>query len=121
MFAYLASEYHESFDPQPWQIWLMYIAIISTCAAIICLLPTFIPLLEKAFFFCSLIGFVVFFITILATESPKHTSHTVFVEFNNESGWSDGLAFIISCGTAMYAFIGTDSAIHISEVILPHP
>lgn len=65
-------------------------------------------------------GFVVFFITILVTESPKHTPHTVFADFNNESGWSDGLAFMISCGTAMYAFIGTDSAIHISEVLLPH-
>lgn len=116
MFAYLAAAYHEDYTPTAWQVWLMYVAVTVSCAAITIFLPTAMPRLEKTFFFCSITGFVTFLITILATATPKHDARTIFAEYNNVSGWNDGAAFLISCGTAMYAFIGTDGAIHIAEV-----
>ena len=75
-----------------------------------------LPGLEKFFFWCSLSGFVVGFITMLAASGGKESAHTVFVEFNNQTGWSDGMSFVIAVGACMYTFLATDATTHIAEV-----
>ncbi|KAL4786574.1 amino acid/polyamine transporter I [Aspergillus varians] len=120
MVAYLAAAYNEGYEPKSWHIWLIYVAIMAGCAAVLCLLPTLIPSFEKGLFITSLVGFVAFMMTVLIAKKAKNPPRMVFSDYHNESGWSDGLGFMISCGTAMYTFIGTDSAIHVSEEV-PNP
>lgn len=116
MVAFLVAYYRHDFVPQQWQIWLIYAVIMIVCFLILALLPSHLARLEQLFFFSSISAIVVFFVTILATSENKNPPKTVFVNFDNQSGWNDGIAFLLSCGTAMYAFIGTDSVIHIAEV-----
>lgn len=68
------------------------------------------------FFLASLIGFVFFFIAVLATSKTKQSARTVFVTFTNLSGWNDGTAFMLGVGSAMYSFVATDTATHLAEV-----
>ncbi|KAI0146132.1 putative GABA permease [Xylariaceae sp. FL1272] len=117
IFAALATSFHPDYTPTAWQIWLIYVGIMVLCTLVLTLLPTMLARIEKASFFASVIGFVVFLIVILATASPKNPAHIVFADLNNQSGWSDGLGFMLSVGTAMYTFIGTDAVIHVSEEI----
>ncbi|KAJ3580470.1 hypothetical protein NPX13_g87 [Xylaria arbuscula] len=118
--AAIASAFHPEYEPTAWQIWLIYVLIMALCTLVLTMLPTLLARIEKISFFVSVVGFVVFLIVILATASPKNTTNLVFATSNNQSGWSDGLGFLLSVGTAMYTFIGTDSVIHISEEI-PNP
>jgi choline transport protein len=120
MVAALAALYHENYVSAQWQIYLIYVAIIILCTAIVALLPRAIPALEKGLFFGSLAAFTVFFITVLATSKNKSSASRVFADWNNQTGWNDGFGFILACGTAMYVFIGTDGVIHLAEVRFPH-
>ncbi|KAL1873124.1 hypothetical protein VTK73DRAFT_1085 [Phialemonium thermophilum] len=120
MVAYLVAYYKPNFEPQQYQIWLIYAGIVLLCFFVLTVFPSFLAPLEQMFFFCSIIAFLVFFITILATSPTKNPPKAVFVDFNNQCGWSDGVAFLLACGTAMYTFIGTDSVVHIAEEI-PSP
>lgn len=81
-----------------------------------CFASSLLPNLEKFFFGCSLLAFVVMFITMLAASGKKQSAEVVFVKYSNETGWNDGMSFIIAVGSCMYAFLGTDSVSHIAEV-----
>lgn len=90
-------------------------------AVVVIYLPKAIPRGEIAFFSASLIGFFVFFITVLATSKTKQPGSVVFTQYVNATGgWSDGTAFMIGVGTCMYSFLATDAATHMAEE-LPDP
>ena len=84
-------------------------------------LPTLLPKGEIMFFLASVVGFVFFFITVLATSKTKQSARTVFITFSNLSGWNDGTAFMLGVGSAMYSFVATDTATHLAEVCLFNP
>ena len=90
----------------------MFVLLISITAAIVIWLPRAIPRGEIA----SLLGFFVFFVVVLATSKTKQPGSVIFIRFANVTGWSDGTAFMIGVGSAMYAFLATDSATHMAEV-----
>ncbi len=117
MIASLVSVYHDDYASTRWQVYLVYIAIMLLVTAIVCLLPRQLPLIEKILFFASLMAFVVFFITVLAMSKQKSSSTQVFTQWRNQTGWPDGFAFMLATGTGMYVYIGTDSVIHLAEVI----
>mgnify|MGYP003662634822 CR=1 FL=1 len=94
----------------------MFVLLISITAAIVIWLPRAIPRGEIAFFSASLLGFFVFFVVVLATSKTKQPGFVIFIRFANVTGWSDGTAFMIGVGSAMYAFLATDSATHMAEV-----
>jgi len=116
----LAAFYHEDYTPEPYQVWLIYTLIIIICAAFVCLLPKLVPITESVFFWASVVGFVVSFIALLAASKVKQPASVVFTGWVNQTGWSDGTAFMLAVGQSMYGFLCTDSATHISEE-LPNP
>lgn len=95
----------------------MFVLIIALSAIIVVLLPKTIPMGENVFFLASQVGFFVFFIAVLATSKVKQSPEVVFTKFNNVTGWSDGMAFMLGVGSCMYAFLATDGATHIAEVL----
>lgn len=112
----LVSFYHENFVAAARQVWLIYVLLLAVAAAVVILLPRAIPIGEIFFFLCSLIGFCVFFITVLATNKHKQPASAIFTDFQNVTGWSDGTTFMLGVGTCMYAYLATDGATHIEEV-----
>jgi choline transport protein len=67
----------------------------------------------------SILAVVVISITILAT-APKNRAEFVFAEFSNETGWSDGVAWMLGLLQSALSLIGFDAASHMAEE-MPHP
>lgn len=87
----IATLFHADYVPTQWQVYLAYVAIVGACTAITIFLPKQIPLAQTVFFIASVAGFVVFFITVLAVSESKQSARTVFVDWVNYTGWSDGM------------------------------
>lgn len=52
--------------------------------------------------------------------SDKNSGHFVFAEFENETGWSDGMAWILGLLQSALSLIGFDAALHMTEE-MPRP
>jgi choline transport protein len=98
----LATLYNPEYVWTQWQVYLVYSGVLIICTAIVILLPKLIPIGETCFFWCSITGFVVSFITLLAASDTKQSGSVVFTEWVNQTGWSDGTAFLLAVGQAMY-------------------
>jgi choline transport protein len=98
----LATLYHPEYAWTQWQVYLVYAGILIICTAIVIFLPTLIPIGETVFFWTSITGFVVSFVTLLAASDTKQSGSVVFTQWTNQTGWSDGFAFLLAVGQAMY-------------------
>ena len=76
----LASFYHTDYIWTQWQVWLIYVVLCMGAAAIVILLPRQIPVAEVVFFLASIVGFVVFFIAVIARSKTKQSASTVFTD-----------------------------------------
>ncbi|OBT51789.1 hypothetical protein VE04_09993 [Pseudogymnoascus sp. 24MN13] len=87
--------------PQPWHQFLIYIGYnVVAC-----------PLLV-------LTGFAVIAVTVLACASPNYSPPDfVFREFINETGWPDGIAWLLGLLQAGLGLTGFDAVAHMIEEI----
>lgn len=113
--AALATVYHPDFVATQWQIYLIYVALTLIAIALITLFPAQLPRAEIFCFWMSCLGFVASTIVVLARSNQKQTGRTVFADWNNNSGWNDGVAFMIGVGQGMFSFIAIDAATHVAE------
>jgi choline transport protein len=67
----------------------------------------------------SIIAVVVISITILATGS-KTDAKFVFTDFANETGWSDGMSWMLGLLQSALSLIGYDVVMHMTEE-MPRP
>lgn len=67
----------------------------------------------------SILAVIVISITILAT-SDKNNASFVFANFTNETGWSNGTAWILGLLQSALSLIGFDAACHMTEE-MPSP
>lgn len=112
--------FHPNYIPTQWQVYLVYVGYVLACTLVTIFLSSQIPALETVFFVASVSGFVVFFVAVLAASKSKQSASTVFVDWNNQTGWDDGTAFLLGVGQAMYTYLAVDSATHIAEEV-PQP
>ncbi|KAF5582721.1 choline transporter [Fusarium pseudocircinatum] len=63
---------------------------------------------------------VVIMSIILLSMSPKTDARQVFTEFSNETGWSDGVAWILGLLQSALSLIGFDVVLHLTEE-MPNP
>ncbi|KAK5090366.1 hypothetical protein LTR05_000538 [Lithohypha guttulata] len=115
------SFYHESFEPQRWQQFLIYIAYTLIAFLVNTYLTRLLPLITQAAFIWSLLGFVVISIAVLACASPNYQRASfVYSDFINTTGWPDGLAWLLGLLQGALALTGFDSVAHLCEEI-PEP
>jgi choline transport protein len=81
----------------------------------ICVLAHWLPQLEVVMFWSSISAFIVCLAAVLGMSKSKQPAGVVFSQYQNESGWPDGMSFLIGVGTCMYVFGATDAATHIAE------
>lgn len=66
--------------------------------------------------FVSIGSFIVIVITCLARTAPDFQSTgTVWTTFLNDSGWSNGIAFLTGLVSPNYMYAGIDGAVHLAE------
>ncbi|KAF5636758.1 HNM1-choline permease [Fusarium tjaetaba] len=66
------------------------------------------------------IGSVVIISIILLSMSEKTSAEFVFTTFNNETGWSDGMAWLLGLLQSALSLIGFDAVLHMTEE-MPNP
>lgn len=110
----VATLYHQRYEPQPWHQFLIYIATTVIALIINAFFTGILPYLTKAAFFWSLAGFVTISITILSCASPNYQTGTfVYTNFINNTGWPDGLAWLL--GLLQGAFALTGKMVHLVQ------
>lgn len=116
------SLYHESFEPQRWQQFLIYIGYTLLALTINTFLTRLLPLITQAAFMWSVLGFVVISITVLACASPNYQKASfVYSDFINTTGWPDGLAWLLGLLQGALSLTGFDAVAHmIEEIPEPH-
>ena len=72
-----------------------------------------LPWVTKVAFTWSITGFVIISITVLACASPNYSSGSfVFRDFINQSGWPDGIAWLLGLLQAGLGLTGFDAVAH---------
>ncbi|KAI8932971.1 hypothetical protein NX059_010439 [Plenodomus lindquistii] len=114
----LISLYHPDFVLKPYQIWLIYTLWTIIAFVVNAFLNRLLPYVNRGAFIWSIGGFVVICITVLACSSPNYASaEFVFTEFINETGWPDGIAWLLGLLQGGFGLTGYDAVAHMIEEI----
>ncbi|OJJ60799.1 hypothetical protein ASPSYDRAFT_42582 [Aspergillus sydowii CBS 593.65] len=109
------------FEFQKWHQFLIYIGINVIAFVINAFMGSILPHVTKGAFIWSLSGFVIISITILSCASPNyHTGEFVFSQFINQTGWPDGIAWLLGLLQGGLGLTGFDGVAHMIEEI-PNP
>ncbi|KAL7792845.1 amino acid/polyamine transporter I [Trichoderma afarasin] len=114
----IISATHPDYSPQRWHQFLIYIGFTLASFVINAFLNSFLPLLYRGAFVWSIGGFVLVSITVLACASPDYnTAYFVFREFINETGWPDGIAWLLGLLQGGLGVTAFDAVAHMIEEI----
>ncbi|KAI1140280.1 amino acid transporter [Hypoxylon sp. FL0543] len=108
-----------SYTIEAWSTYLIFLAIVVFTTASNIYGNRVLGRWNDAALYWSLLGVVVISIVLLAT-SDKNGARFVFAEFRNETGWSDGMAWILGLLQSALSLIGFDAALHMTEE-MPSP
>ncbi|KAJ5110947.1 hypothetical protein N7532_001482 [Penicillium argentinense] len=110
-----------NYESERWHQFLIYIAYNIAGFLINALTNKFLPYFNKAAFIWSLSGFTIICITVLSCSSPEFNSGDfVFREFINQTGWPDGIAWLLGLLQGGLGVTGFDGVAHMIEEI-PNP
>jgi choline transport protein len=112
--------YNPDFELQPWHTYIAYILLTFVCVTFCVFFNRFIPKLQDAGLFIILVGGFVTIVVLAAMPEQHASTSTVWKDWDNETGWSDGVAFLTGVLNGAFT-IGTPDAItHLAEE-LPDP
>ncbi|KAJ6441208.1 amino acid permease [Purpureocillium lavendulum] len=112
------SALHPSYEPQRWHQFLIYIGLTLLSFVINAFMNSLLPLIYKGAFMWSIGGFVVVSITVLACASPDYNSaYFVFCDFINQTGWPDGIAWLLGLLQGGLGVTAFDAVAHMIEEI----
>ncbi|EQL04234.1 Amino acid/polyamine transporter I [Ophiocordyceps sinensis CO18] len=110
----------QGYEPQRWHQFLIYIGLTLFSFAVNALLNSSLPLVYKGAFAWSICGFVLVCVTVLACASPNYNSASfVFGDFINQTGWPDGVAWLLGLLQGGLGVTAFDAVAHMIEEI-PH-
>ncbi|KAL2015202.1 hypothetical protein VTK56DRAFT_6067 [Thermocarpiscus australiensis] len=113
--------FHPAYEAKAWHQFLIYIGFTLFALVVNAFLTRLLPYFTKAAFIWSLLGFVVISITVLACASPNYQSGAfVYGNFLNETGWPDGVAWLLGLLQGAFGLTGFDATVHMIEEI-PRP
>jgi choline transport protein len=112
--------YHPLFVIQPWNVFVVFTLIVWLCIAATIFFNRYLPYLQYFGLFIVLAGGLITIIVLAAMPKQYSSSSFVWTDFENETGWSDGIAFLTGVLNGAYT-IGTPHAVsHMAEE-LPNP
>ncbi|KEF51922.1 uncharacterized protein A1O9_11911 [Exophiala aquamarina CBS 119918] len=105
-----------SYESQRWHQFLIYIAFNLIAFLVNAYLTRLLPLVTQSALYWSIAGWLVISITILACASPDYqTGHFVYGQFVNETGWPDGLAWLLGLLQGSFSLTAFDAVAHCVE------
>jgi choline transport protein len=113
--------FNPTYVSERWHQFLIYIAYTIAAFLINAFMNDLLPHINRGAITWSIAGFVVICITILACASPNYSSGKfVFTDFINETGWPDGIAWLLGLLQGGLGLTGYDAVAHMIEEI-PNP
>lgn len=111
--------YDTAYVAQRWHQFLIYIGYNIFAMLLNAFGNSILPLVNKTAIIWSITGFVVISITVLACASPDYSSGDfVYRSFINETGWPDGVAWLLGLLQGSLGLTGYDATAHMIEVII---
>ncbi|KAF4966003.1 hypothetical protein FSARC_6258 [Fusarium sarcochroum] len=107
------------YEATAWKTYLFFLAIISFGTAGNIWGNRILGRWNDLALYWSILAVVIISI-ILLSLSEKSNARQVFTEFNNETGWPDGLAWILGLLQSALSLIGFDVVLHLTEE-MPNP
>ncbi|KAK4499995.1 hypothetical protein PRZ48_008181 [Zasmidium cellare] len=114
----IANFWHPQWTATSWQTYLIYVAVCCSTILPLFITPRKIPFLLQCTLFLSIIGCVMFLITTCVMHEETQPASYLTQPGLGVSGWSTSAAWLLAISNGMYAYGGTDGAIHISEEII---
>ncbi|GAB7356955.1 hypothetical protein MBLNU459_g7797t1 [Dothideomycetes sp. NU459] len=106
------------FAGEPYQIFLIFLAITLLCNAVSAFGNKWLPMLDTFAIFWTLAGLIAIIITVLVlAKHGRHSSAYVFGDFTPSSGWPDGWSFCVGLLQAAYATSATGMVISMCEEV----
>jgi choline transport protein len=110
--------YLPDYVEQRWHQFLIYIGYNLIAFVINAFGNSIIPLVNKTAIIWSISGFAIISITVLACAAPEYNSaKLVFTDFRNETGWPDGVAWLLGLLQGGLGLTGFDATAHMIEEI----
>lgn len=107
-----------SYVAKSWHQFLIYIGYNVFAFVLNAFANSSLPYIDKGAIFWSIAGFAIVSITVLACASPNYSSADfVFREFTNETGWPDGIAWLLGLLQGGFGLTGYDAVAHMIEEI----
>ena len=122
MILEIVSVWYPNYGIEHWHQYLTYVALTWLAVAINVFASRWIPLFNKLIFVLAVLTLTATMFTLFIVSRNHHaTSEWIFTDTTNRTGWgSDGWAFMLGVGTAVYSFLGSDCGAHLCEEI-PNP
>ena len=106
-----------TYNPKSWHGTLLTWAVVIAGLGINTLVSRVLAKIETLILILHIVGFIAI-VMPLVYLAPHSSPQLVFTEFVNAGGWpTQGLSFFVGIVGSVFAFIGTDGAIHISEEV----
>ncbi|PLB54719.1 amino acid transporter [Aspergillus steynii IBT 23096] len=115
----LASFCWPTYDTVNWHVYLVYLLVMLVTAAPLTMSRT-VPWITQGCLYISVSGFLMAFIVVMAMHQEFQPQGYLLHASHGTSGWPHGFAWILGAANSMYAYVGTDGAIHIAEE-MNHP
>ncbi len=110
--------YNPNYSAQPWQQFLIYIGYNLVAALVNIFGNSALPYVNQTAIIWSISGFVIITITVLACTAPDyHSAEFVFTDFINQTGWPDGIAWLLGLLQGGLGLTGYDATAHMVEEI----
>ncbi|KAK5166701.1 uncharacterized protein LTR77_008245 [Saxophila tyrrhenica] len=114
----IISLFDNNYDAKPWEQFLIYLGYLIVMFLVNAFGNSALPYVNKVAVAWSLTGFVLISITVLACASPNYQSADfVFRHFENETGWPDGIAWLLGLLQGGLGLTGYDATAHMVEEI----
>jgi choline transport protein len=114
------SLYHPSYVIQEWHIFVVLVLITWICIAATIFFNKYLPFLQQFGLFVVLVGGLATIIVIAAMPKTHASNAFVWSEWENNTGWPSGVAFLTGVLNGAFAIGTPDAVTHMAEEV-PNP
>ncbi|OAP63822.1 hypothetical protein AYL99_03049 [Fonsecaea erecta] len=126
--AYIMSElcvqmyalYHPNYVIQPWNLFVGLLCIIVLCLTVTIFFNNTLAYLQQFGLFIVTVGGIVTIIVLAGMPSKHASNRFVWTDFQNNTGWSGGVAFLTGVLNGAFTIGTADGVTHMAEE-LPNP
>ena len=112
--------FHPDFVIKSWHSYVAFVLITWLCTAFVIFCNRLIPYLQHAGLFLIIGGGLVTVIVVAAMPAQHATNAFVWKDFQNMTGWSNGVAFLAGVLNGAFTIGTPDAVTHMAEE-LPNP